>query len=426
MSNSNKLQWFKPLELAIGLRYLRARRQKHFISFISLASMLGIAIGVLVLITVLSVMNGFGQALRDRILGMTAHVTVSESDARLEDWRAWAADIEQFPAVEALAPFVEQPVMLNHGDEARGALLQGIDLQAEEQVGDLFEHIESGDMAALQPGQFGIALGAELAKALQLDLGDSVTVITPAEDMLLSGSLPVLRQFTVEAIFRVDMQVYDSGFAYINLQDAQQVLERGESVTGLRLHLQDAELAPQVGNTLMRELASTYPQIWVSNWTVQQSNLFRAIQAQKSVMFIILLLIIAVAAFNLVSMLVMVVTDKRGDIAILRTLGLSPRRIMGIFMVQGSMIGVIGTLLGVILGVLLASNLETIVPWVERLLDMRFMSADAYQITELHSRVNLGDVVTIAICSLLMAMTATLYPAWRASRVEPAEALRYE
>ncbi|PID50683.1 MAG: lipoprotein-releasing system transmembrane subunit LolC [Proteobacteria bacterium] len=419
-------QLFRPLALAIGLRYIRARRQKHFISFISLASMLGIAIGVLVLITVLSVMNGFGQALRDRILGVTGHITLSEVDARLEDWQAWNHELQGFADVKAISPFIEQPVMLSKGDEARGAMLYGIDLQTEPRVTDVFDRVEKGDLQSLTAGSYGIALGAELARELNLDIDDPVTVIMPSENSLATGSLPALRPFTVKAIVRLDMQVYDSVFAYINLKDAQEVLDLGEQITGLRVRLTEANNAPMVGDLILSQLGSVHPDIWVSNWTIQQSNLFRAIQAQKSVMFIILLLIIAVAAFNLVSMLVMVVTDKRGDIAILRTLGLSPRRIMGIFMVQGSMIGVIGTLLGVVLGVLLADNLETIVPWLERLLDTHFISAEAYQISELHSSVDVADVIVIALASFFMALLATIYPAWRASKVQPAEALRYE
>ena len=419
---------FLPLELFIGLRYTRARRQNHFVSFISLASMLGIAIGVLVLITVLSVMNGFEVTLRDRMLGMLAHVTISEDDAQLDSAQAQALreTIQSYPYVKAISAFIEKPVMLNQGDEARGVLLQAIDPVQESQVADVFKHVEKGDMQALTAGSNGIVIGAGLAKELKVDVGDALTLISPTEDILDTSELPVLQRFTIKAIFRVDMQNYDTGFAYVNLTDAQQALGMGETVTGLRLRLADAWRAPTVADDIYNRLLNDYPNLWVADWTHQQSNFFKALQIQKSVMFIILMLIIAVAAFNLVSTLVMVVTDKEANIAILRTLGLSPARIMGVFMVQGSLIGVIGTILGVILGVLLASNLEVIVPWLERLFDTHFISAEAYQISELQSKVNPGDVILIAISSLLMAIVATLYPAWRASKVQPAEALRYE
>ncbi|MFM2320418.1 MAG: hypothetical protein RLZZ215_3039 [Pseudomonadota bacterium] len=419
---------FLPLELFIGLRYTRARRQNHFVSFISFASMLGIAIGVLVLITVLSVMNGFEVTLRDRMLGMLAHVTISEEDAQLASTEAqvFREKVQTYPYVKAVSTFIEKPVMLNQGDEARGVLLQAIEPEQESQVADVFKHVIAGDMQALTAGSQGIAIGAGLAKELKVELGDSLTLISPTEDILDTSELPVLQRFTIKAIFRVDMQNYDTGFAYVNLQDAQQALGMTESVTGLRLRLTDAWRAPMVAADIYNRLLNDYPSLWVGDWTHQQSNFFKALQIQKSVMFIILMLIIAVAAFNLVSTLVMVVTDKEANIAILRTLGLSPARIMGVFMVQGSLIGVVGTVLGIVFGVLLANYLETIVPWLERLLDTHFIFAEAYQISELQSKVNPSDVILIAISSLLMAIIATLYPAWRASKVQPAEALRYE
>lgn len=420
----NKL--FHPLALSVGWRYTRARRQKHFISFISFASILGIAIGVLVLITVLSVMNGFEQTMRERVLGMFAHITVSESDTVVADWQGASQSLQAFPHVRAVSPFIEKPAMLNQGDEARGALLQGVLPELETQVSAVFKHVIDGDMNALQPGSFKVAVGATLAKELKVGVGDSLTLISPTDGALEAGELPALQRFTIAAIFRVDMQQYDSAFAYIHLQDAQTVFRLGEDVTGLRLKLDNLYLAPKVGETILSRLSPNWQDMWVSDWTHLNENQFKAIQSQKSVMFVILLLIIAVAAFNLVSTLVMVVTDKESDIAILRTLGLSSGRVMKIFMVQGTLIGVVGTVAGVVLGVLLASNLDVIVPFLERLFDTHFINADVYFISELESRVNPADVVLIAFSSLLMSMMATLYPAWRASKVQPAEALRYE
>lgn len=417
---------FHPLALFIGLRYTRSRRQKHFISFISLASIIGIAIGVLVLITVLSVMNGFEQAMRERILGMLAHVTVSETDTEIDNWQAMRDKLLGFPQVRAASPFIEKAIMLNQGDEARGVLLQGIVPDMESETGSVFEHVTSGDMRQLTPGSFNIAIGATLAKELKVGVGDSLMLISPSEGALENGELPVLQRFNIVAVFRVDMQNYDSSFAYVHLQDAAEAFQMAERITGLRLKLADLDLAPRVGQEILQRMGLDNPDLWVSDWTRQNENFFKAIQMQKAVMFIILLLIIAVAAFNLVSTLVMVVTDKEGDIAILRTLGLSSGRIMKIFMVQGTLIGVIGTLAGVALGVLLASNLDVIVPLLERLFDTHFINSEVYFISELESRVDVGDVILIAFSSLLMSMLATLYPAWRASKVQPAEALRYE
>lgn len=419
---------FQPLELFIGLRYTRARRQSKFVSFISLASMIGIAIGVLVLITVLSVMNGFEQAMRDRMLSMLAHITISETDGLVSDgnWQAMRASIQQLPEVAGSAPFIEKSVMVNQGDEARGVLLQAIVPELEKDVAAVFEHIEQGDMNELTPGSYHIALGAAVAEELGVTVDDSVTLISPPADILAGGELPVLQRFVVKAIFRIDMQMYDKGFAYVHIEDAAEVLNMPGEITGLRVRLNNANLAPNTADTILNTLGPDNPDIWISDWTYQNSGLFTAIRMQKTVMFIILLLIIAVAAFNLVSTLVMVVTDKEADIAILRTQGLSPGRVMKIFMVQGTLIGVIGTTIGVVLGILLASNLDVIVPFIERLFDTDFISPDTYFISELESRINPGDVALIAVCSLLMSIIATLYPAWRASKVQPAEALRYE
>lgn len=417
---------FQPMELFVGLRYTRARRDKHFISFISLASMIGIAIGVLVLITVLSVMNGFEQTMRERIMGMLAHVTVSENDLAVSDWQKVQKDLLDFPHVKAVSPFIEKPAMLNQGDEARAAVLQGILPDQERQVSKVFEHVVKGDMQKLQAGTFNIAIGATMAKELKVDVGDALTLVSPSENSLETGEMPALQRFTIVAIFRVDMQQFDTTSAYVNLEDAATTFNLGADVTGLRMTLDDLYRAPQTAQTILQRMGQTWPDMWANDWTNLNKNQFKAIQAQKSVMFIILMLIIAVAAFNLVSTLVMVVTDKEGDIAILRTLGLSSGRVMKIFMVQGTLIGVFGTLIGVVLGLLLATNLDVIVPFLERLFDTHFINADVYFISELESRVNPGDVIVIALSALFMSILATLYPAWRASKVQPAEALRYE
>lgn len=417
---------FQPMELFVGLRYTRARREKHFISFISLASIIGIAIGVLVLITVLSVMNGFEQTMRERIMGMLAHVTVSEHDLSVSDWQNVQKDLLNFPGVKAVSPFIEKPAMLNQGDEARAAVLQGIVPELEQQVSTVFKHVIKGDMQTLQPGSFNVAIGATMAKELKVDVGDALTLVSPSEDALETGEMPALQRFTIAAIFRVDMQQFDTTTAYVNLEDAAKTFEMGNDVTGLRMTLSNLYLAPTMAQTILQRMSPTWQDMWANDWTNLNKNQFKAIQAQKSVMFIILMLIIAVAAFNLVSTLVMVVTDKEGDIAILRTLGLSSGRVMKIFMVQGTLIGVFGTLIGVILGVLLANNLDVIVPFLERLFDTHFINADVYFISELESRVNPGDVMVIALSALFMSILATLYPAWRASKVQPAEALRYE
>ena len=417
---------FQPMELFVGLRYTRSQRQKHFISFISLASIIGIAIGVLVLITVLSVMNGFEQTMRERIMGMLAHVTVSENDLMVSDWQKVQKDLLDFPHVKAVSPFIEKPAMLNQGDEARAAVLQGILPEEERKVSTVFDHVVKGDMQKLQAGSFNIAIGATMAKELKVDVGDALTLVSPSENALETGQMPALQRFTIVAIFRVDMQQFDTTSAYVNLEDAEKTFEMGGDVTGLRMTLDDLYLAPKTAQAILQRMGQAWPDMWANDWTNLNKNQFAAIQAQKSVMFIILMLIIAVAAFNLVSTLVMVVTDKEGDIAILRTLGLSSGRVMKIFMVQGTLIGVFGTLIGVVSGVLLATNLDVIVPFLERLFDTHFINADVYFISELESRVNPGDVIVIALSALFMSILATLYPAWRASKVQPAEALRYE
>jgi lipoprotein-releasing system permease protein len=414
---------FRPLELFVGLRYTRAKRRNHFISFISLISMLGIMLGITALITVLSVMNGFEKELRERILGMVAHVTVSGADGRLRNWREIMADVEGHPHVQGAAPYVQGEAMISFGRQVSGAMIRGALPAQEPAVSDVGLKMVEGRLEDLVPGEFGVILGRELAWVLGARPGDKITVVTPQANVTPAGVLPRLRRFTVVGIFEVGMYEYDRGVAMVHLDDAARLFLLDDAVSGVRLKLSDMFLAPRVTRELAEELP---PANLVSNWTRQHANFFRAIQTEKTAMFIILLLIVAVAAFNIVSTLVMVVTDKQADIAILRTLGATPASIMGIFIVQGTVIGVIGTLLGTAGGIALALNVETIVPAIERMLQIQFLSAEIYYISELPSDLQWDDVVKVSGVAFLLSLVATLYPAWRASRTSPAEALRYE
>ncbi len=413
----------RPLPLFIGLRYIRAKRRNHFISFITLISMLGIAVGVTALITVLSVMNGFETELRERILSMTAHATIRAEDGSLADWRAVARLAEEDPRVVATAPFVRGEGMLSAGQRVSATLVRGIDPARERRVDRIGELMVMGTLDDLRPGEFGIVLGQDLARSLGVGPGDRVTLITPQASLTPAGVMPRLRRFTVVGIFAAGMYEYDSALALVHLQDAQRLYRLGDAVTGVRLRLADLFQVRQVVADLGRRLPDRY---WVSDWTRQHANFFRAIQIEKTTMFVILTLIVGVAAFNLVSTLVMAVVDKEADIAILRTLGLTPVGVMGVFTVQGTVIGVVGTLLGVAGGVALASNVERIVPAIEQLFGVQFLSAEVYYISELPSELHWGDVWLIAGVALALSLLASIYPAWRASRVQPAEALRYE
>ncbi|WP_446811779.1 lipoprotein-releasing ABC transporter permease subunit [Methylomonas sp. 2BW1-5-20] len=414
---------FKPLILYIGLRYTRAKKRTQFISFITLTSVLGIALGVTALITVLSVMNGFEAELRERILGMTAHSTITGRFGQLDDWQALEQRTKNMPHVEGAAPFIHGQVMINADRQVSGTLLQGVLPEYEAKVSEVASKMMFGSLNDLVPGEFGIVLGAELASYLGVMMGDKVTVITPQINSTPAGILPRMKRFTVVGVFKVGMYEYDRNMALMHLDDAGKLFRLEQAVSGLRLKLDDLFNAPRITQSLADSLGDEFR---VSDWTQAHSNFFRAVQTEKRAMFIILLLIVAVAAFNIVSTLVMVVTDKRGDIAILKTQGLSNRSVMGIFIVLGCVIGSIGTLLGTVGGVLLALNVETIVPAIEKTFGVQFMAADVYYISEVPSKLIWTDVYWIACVAFLLSLLATLYPAWQAARVNPAEVLRYE
>lgn len=414
---------FHPLELFIGLRYTRAKRRNHFISFISVISILGVALGVATLITVLSVMNGFEKELRERILGMASHATISPLEGDLSHWPEVIEQVGEHPEVVAAAPYIEGEVMLNRGRQVGGALVRGVIPRYETAVSEVAGHTVMGDFQALKPGEFNIVLGRELALLLGVTVGDRVTVITPQANTTPVGILPRLRSFNVVGVFEVGMYEYDRTMAFMHLEDAAKLLRLGEGISGIRLKLTDMDRARTIASDLAGQLGERY---WVSDWTRRHVNFFKAVQTEKRVMFVILALILAVAAFNIVSTLVMVVTDKQSDIAILRTLGVSPAGILKIFVIQGTVIGLFGALLGVLGGVAIALNVESIVAFLESLFQVKFLAPDVYYISELPSDMHWSDVGLIGCLAFLLSIAATLYPAWRASQVQPAEALRYE
>ena len=410
-------------EYWVGLRYTRAKRRNHFISFISLISMLGVGLGVAALIVVLSVMNGFQKELRTRILGVASHIQVSGVAGELDDWTKTLQGVAQHPRVLAAAPYVQAQGMLALDQQVRGTVVRGILPEAEEKTADFARHMKVGRLEDLRPGAFNMVLGVELARALGVGIGDKVTLIAPQGLVTPAAVLPRLKQFNVTGVFEVGMFEFDSGLALIHLADAQKLYRMGDRVTGVRLKVDDLFAAPRIGRELLRYLDAD---AHVSDWTRSHANFFRAVQIEKNMMFLILLLIVAVAAFNIVSTLVMAVTDKQADIAILRTLGASPGSIMKVFIVQGAMIGTIGLAMGVVGGVLLALNIETVVPAIERALGIQFLAKDVYYISDLPSDLQWRDVGIITGVSFLLTLVATLYPSWRASRINPAEALRYE
>lgn len=415
-----------PYELQLGWRYTRAgraTRRNGFISFISGVSMLGIALGVAALIIVLSVMNGFQKEVRDRMLGVVSHIEIFSRDGQaLQDLDAIMAAARKNPEVVGAAPYIASQALVARGEDMKGVLVRGIEPKLEPEVTEFSNSATNGALDKLVPGEFGIVLGGELARSLFVRPGDQVTLIAPGGQVTPAGVVPRLKQFTVVGTFESGHYEYDSALAMIHEQDAAKVF-RLEGPTGIRLKLKDLNIAREVAD----QLATTLPgSFLIRDWTRQNKTWFAAVQVEKRMMFIILTLIVAVAAFNLVSTLVMTVTDKRADIAILRTLGASPKSIMGVFVVQGAMVGVIGTLGGLALGLLVAFNIDVIVPFIERLLHTSFLPQDIYLISRMPSDPQRGDIMPITIISLVLAFAATLYPSWRASRVNPAEALRYE
>jgi lipoprotein-releasing system permease protein len=415
---------YKPLEFFIGLRYIRAKRRNQFISFISLTSMLGITLGVTALITVLSVMNGFVTELRERILSMASHVVVSEFDGELANWRSVAEQIRQVqPSVIGIAPFIRGEGMLTSGQEVKGVLVRGVLPAEEPKVSDVDKKMLSGELEDLKAGDYNIVIGRTLARILGVAVGDKVTLVTPQALSTPAGILPRLKRFTVTGVFEIGHNEYDSALAIIHLNDAAKLYRTRDNVSGIRLKLDDMFRASEVRYHLARQLPSDY---WVTDWTRQHANFFRAVHLEKRMMFLILMIIVIVAAFNIVSTLVMVVTDKQSDIAILRTLGASPRSVMVIFMVQGTIIGFVGTILGMTGGISLALNVDTVVPAIESLFGIQFMPPDVYYISDFPSELHWDDVIQICSISFGISLLATIYPAWNASRTQPAEALRYE
>lgn len=414
-----------PYELALGWRYTRAgraTRRNGFISFISGVSMMGIALGVAALIIVLSVMNGFQKEVRDRMLSVVSHIEIFAPDgAALPDVNRTMQEAKSNPAVIGAAPFVASQALLARGEDMKGALVRGIDPSHEGEVTDLAS-TNAAVLQTLTPGSFNVVLGIELARSLGVRVGDVVTLIAPGGQVTPAGVVPRLKQMTVSGTFDSGHYEYDSSMLMLHYEDAQRLF-RLEGPTGVRLKLRDLHAAPEVARELVNTLSD---HLYIRDWTQQNKTWFAAVQVEKRMMFIILTLIVAVAAFNLVSTLVMTVTDKRADIAILRTLGASPASIMGIFMVQGAMVGVIGTFAGLGLGLLVACNIDVIVPAIEHMLGASFLPKDIYLISKMPSDPQSSDIVPIGVISLILAFVATIYPSWRASRVNPAEALRYE
>jgi len=416
---------FRPAAIFIGLRYTRAKKRNHFISFISLMSMLGIALGVLVLITVLSVMNGFDREIQKQVFSMVPPITVSNYNARVAQWQSASKLLMKHSEIQAVAPFVAGQGLLTHAGIVQPVMVNGILPELEKKITALNSDIIAGNLADLLPDKFGIVLGADLAARLAVMPGDAVVLMIPEATLSPAGVLPRFKRFKVVAIFQAGSGFgFDGQLAFIHLNDAQKLYQLKDNVTGLHLKIADAYAAPRLTRVLAKELGDTAT---VSDWTDQFGEFFHAVSLEKTMMFFILMLIVGVAVFNLVCTLVMVVNDKESDIAILRTFGATPRMIMQIFVVQGAIIGVIGTLLGVLSGVALATHVTVVVDAIERLFHVELLTSSVYfGLTHLPSDLQWSDVLHIASFALILSFSATLYPAFRAARIQPVEALRYE
>jgi lipoprotein-releasing system permease protein len=414
---------FKPLSLYIGLRYTRAKRKNHFISFISMMSMIGIALGVMVLITVLSVMNGFDSHIRNRVFSLAPAVSVSTFSSQLDDWQHWQQALSHFPGVLGSAAYVSGQGLLRANEAVSGVQVQGISAAQENKINNLNQKLIDGSLSSLAPRSFNIVLGKTLAQNLGVARGDKVTLFIPQLTVTPAGMLPRFKRFTVSGIFSAGNGFgFDTQLAFINLQDAQTLFLMGHSVSGINLKLTDMYNAPETASAISEK----YPLLVTTDWTQTYGALFKAVALEKTMMFLILILIVAVAAFNLVSSLVMVVTDKQADIAILRTMGATPGMIMRIFMVQGSVVGIFGTLLGTMAGIALALNVTHLVNWLQAVLHKQLFQSSVYYLNYLPSELKVSDVAQIVLAALIMSLAATLYPAWKAAKVQPAEALRYE
>lgn len=415
---------FRPAALYIGMRYTRAKRRNHFISFISLISMIGIALGITVLITVLSVMNGFDLEIKKRVFSMVPPITLTSSTGSLAEWQNLQKLLLKYPSISESAPFVTGEVLLTSSGITQPAILSGIIPGEEKNVSEVASKMIEGSLSNLQSGEFGIVLGENLAGMLDVKMGDKITAVTPQVSLSPAGVIPRIKRFTVVGIFRAGSGFgFDRGLGFIQINDAQKLMGLGDNVTGLHLNTQNVFAAPTIAKDLRNQLNANAN---ISTWADQFGEFFHAVQLEKTMMFFILLLIIAVAAFNLVSTLMMVVSEKESDIAILRTFGATPRMVMAIFIVQGGIIGIFGTLLGIIGGVALAWNVTELVNWIQNVFHVEFLSSNVYFVNYLPSHIEFLDVFQICLASLILSLLATIYPAWRASKMDPVESLRYE
>jgi lipoprotein-releasing system permease protein len=413
---------FRPFFLFIGARYTNFKRRDHFITFISIVSMVGIALGVMVLITVLSVMNGFTKEIRSRILSITPHVMVAGWGENLQNWPILADQLSNHKDVEAVGPYIDGQGMLTRGREVRGIVVKGVDPKAIDAVFPLKSTLKVGKVDELQEGSFNVIIGSHLAKTLGVNIGDTVTLVIPEVTVSMAGVAPRLKRLTVVGIFEVGY-IYDSGFVFMNIQDAAKIFKTQGGVTGLQLRLDDPFAAPRIAKEIYNQTHGHYN---VVDWTLLNSTYFSAVKMEKTMMFFTLIMILAIAVFNLISTLVMIVTDKRADIGVLRALGASTRKIMAIFISQGAIIGFIGTMLGVVAGVALALNVTDLVAALEQTFRVKFLSADVYFISFLPSDLQTHDVLLIGVCAMVLSLLATIHPAWRAANVQPAEALRHD